>query len=115
MDDNKTIEMIKATHDDGEAEINGRVYKFTKTVHKKRRSVFAFLSRVQGMMAVGDMSWLDWSDFEKIEQKMFDMILFDGIQLSKSSSHFEQYPEDYLTLVAIAMQVISYPLLRASN
>lgn len=113
MDQQTALDKIKEIYDDGVAEINGREYKFTKSTHKKRRSVFAFLSRIRGMAEIGDYSFLDWDDFDRVEKTICDMILFDNMQLSKLQMHWEQYPEDYLILITTAMAVISYPLTRA--
>ena len=115
MDQQSVLDKIKEIYDDGVAEINGREYKFTKSTHKKRRKIFAFSSRVGGMAEVGDFSFLDWDEFDTIEKVICDMILFDNMQLSKLSMHWEQYPEDYLMLITTAMAVISYPLTRAAR
>lgn len=107
--------MIKAVYDDGVATINGRDYTFTKMVHKQRRKVFAFMTKVQDMMARGDMSFLDWEEFEKVEQVINNVVLFNGSALSKLDTHWESYAEDYVPFVTTAMGVISYPFLSASH
>lgn len=110
MNMNDALEQIKAIYDDGVATINGRDYRFAKTVHKKRLRIYSFLTKIRGLLEVADHSFLDWPEYEKIEKTVQDIVLFDNMQLSKSSTHWEQYPEDYVLLMLTAMQVISYPL-----
>ena len=117
MEDQKIEEakdLIKQTYEDGEAEINGRKYTFSKFVHAERRKVFAYMSSIQELLVRGDFSFLDNSTYLGIEKLIFDKVLFEGVQLSKKQHHFEQYPEDYILLVSTCLQVISYPFLKGS-
>lgn len=107
--------MIKAVYDDQEMEINGRSYKFLKMNHKKRRKVFSFMSRIQGMLTENDFSFMDWDDFEPVEKVIHDSITFDGSLISKLPSHWEEYPEDYINFTLTALPVISYPFLAGSR
>lgn len=116
MDQDKqaALGMIKAVYDDGVAEINGREYKFTATNHAKRRKVFAFYSGLQSEIKKGDFGFLDSDAFKPIEKVIGDIITFDDSLISKLQDHWEQYPEDYLQYINIAMGVISYPFLKGS-
>lgn len=112
----KALELIKEVYEDQCAEINGREYRFTKTTHKTRRKVFAFLSSVQHRIAAGDFGFMeDRPDYDQVERLMFGMITFEGMQLTKCEGHWEEYPEDYLKLIPVALQVITYPFMRASD
>lgn len=108
-------DMIKAVYDDGVATINGRDYTFTKMVHKQRRKVFAFMTKIGEMMNRGDMSFLDWPEFEQVEQVINGAVLFNGSALSRLDTHWDHYPEDYVPFISTAMGVISYPFLSASH
>lgn len=107
--------LVKAVYDDGEAAINGRVYVFTKMQHKKRRKVFAFYTRVAGQIQANDFSFLDSSDFERVEQVINDAVTYNDSLLSRlGDSHWEKHPDDYLTFIGMALAVISYPFLPAN-
>ena len=102
--------MIKAVYDDGEATINERVYKFMKMKHKARRKVFAFYSRVSGMVQSRDMSFLDSAEFEAVEKVINESVSFnDSLLLVLGESHWEKYPQDYVTFIMSALPAISYP------
>jgi len=107
--------MIKAVYDDQEMEINGRTYQFLKLTHKKRRKVFAFMSRVQAMLISNDLSFIDWPDFEPIERIINECITFEGELISKRPMHWEEFSGDYVMYVLTSMQVISYPFLAGSH
>ena len=107
--------MIKAVYDEQMAEINGREYRFTSTVHKTRRKIYAFFSRAAPLLAVGDMSFLDWPEFDNIESMIGDMVLVNGMQISKQPKHWDECPEDYMTFISTAMSVISYPFFQGKS
>jgi hypothetical protein len=110
----KALSMIKAVYDDGIAEINGREYKFLGTTHIKRRRVFAFYSSLQQTIKSGDMRFLDSPEFVPVEKVINEMVEINGSILTKSPDHWEEFPEDYMQFISIAMGVISYPFLRGS-
>jgi hypothetical protein len=111
----KALALIKEVHDDGIAEINGREYEFTKTTHKKRRKIFAFYSRVTPLIEKRDFSFLDWPEWDILESVIGDIILHDGIQLSKSKDHWEKYPSDYLQFISVVLPVLAYPFLAGNG
>jgi len=106
---------IRAVHEDGEAEINGRTYKFHKMQHIERRKVFAFYTSVQQQLHVQNFAFLDTAAFAQVEDVMWKNITFDGSAISKLRDHWEEFPEDYINLVATTMGVMSYPFLRAAG
>jgi hypothetical protein len=106
------LEQIKAVYDDGLAEINEREYHFLKMRHEQRRKVFAFYTAVAHEVQNGSFAFMDTPKFAEIEKVMFNSITFDGSLLTKLPEHWEEYSEDYVTLVATALGVISYPFLR---
>ena len=109
------LEMIRAIYDDGEAEINGRTYAFTKMLHKQRRTVFAFYSSVRTQLQVQDFSFLDGEPFGRVEDIMSNCVLVDGSALSRLPDHWDEHPDDYLAFVGTALAVISYPFLAAAH
>ena len=110
----QAMAMIRAIYDDGEAEINGRVYRFSKMVHKERRKVFAFYSSIQDVIVKKDFSFLDTEEFDRVERVINDRVLFEGSALSRLPDHWDKYPGDYLTFIPVALGVISYPFLSAA-
>lgn len=112
--ENKALEMIKAVHEDGEAEINGRIYKFTKFTHPLRLQVFSFYSKLAGNIQSGDMSFLTSNDFKPVSKIIENYINFDDMAVSKCKDHWEEYPEDYILFVTTALSVISYPFLKGT-
>lgn len=111
----KAKSMIQAVYDDGFAEINGREYTFTKTVHKKRRKVFAFYTSIQSQLQNQDFSFLDLDKWAEIETLLGDIILFDGVQINKRPNHWEEFPQDFIGYVGTALPVICYPFLGVSS
>lgn len=106
------MEMIRAVFEDGEAEINGRVYAFHKMAHKQRRKVFAYYTAVAPRADAQDLSFLDEPGFEAVEAVINDAVSFDGSLLSRiGERHWEEFPGDYVTFILTALAVISYPFL----
>lgn len=111
----KALEEIRKIFEEGEAEINGRKYRFLKMQHVSRRWVYAYYSSIQRQLQLGDHSFLDSTGFAPVEEVMWNSITFEGALISKLRDHWEEVPEDYVTLVAAAMGVMSYPFLRAAG
>lgn len=111
----KALDMIKAVYQDGFAEINGNRYDFAAMTHKKRRKVFAFFTGIASELSRQSLEFLDTERFEEIERLMFDYVLYDGVQLSKQTDHFESFPGDYVMVVTTALQVISLPFMGGST
>ena len=106
---------IKAVFDDGFAEINGREYLFEKMNHKGRRKVFAYMSSIGPAITAGDFSFLDSNEFVPVERVISEYVSFDGMTLDKLKNHWDQYPQDYLTLTVTALGVISYPFTQGGS
>lgn len=111
----KAMAQVKAAYEDSEAEINGRKYKFHKMTHVERRKVFAFYTSVQRQISTQDFSFLDTPQYANVEEVMWSNISFDGVTISKSRDHWEEFPEDYINLLSVAMGVMSYPFIRAAG
>jgi hypothetical protein len=111
----KAMAQVKAVYEDGEAEINDRKYKFHKMTHVERRKVFAFYTSIKRQMSSEDFSFLDTPQFAAVEEVMWPNISLDGVAVSKFRDIWEQYPEDYIRLVCVAMGVMSYPFIRAAG
>lgn len=111
----KAFAMIRAVYEDSEAEINGRKYRFHKMTHVERRKIFAFYSSVAPQLREDNMAFLDTPIYAAVEDVMWSNISFDGVTLNKARDHWDEYPEDYIRLVATALGVISYPFTRAAG
>lgn len=110
----KALAQLKAIYDDNEATINGRAYGFTVTTHIVRRKIFAFFTKVQHEINTGNFSFLATSEFAAIEKEINNILTFDGNLISKIDGHWDKYPEDYISFVASALGVISYPFLKGN-
>lgn len=110
----KALEMIKAVFDDGIATINGTDYEFSKTSHKIRRKVFAFYTKHAERLQKKDFSFLDTDEWDLIEKLLNDLVMVDGVQISKRNDYWDNKPDDYLQFVATTMPVICYPFLRGN-
>lgn len=111
----KAMAQVKAVYEDGEAEINGRKYKFHKMTHVERRKVFAFYTSVQRQINAQDFSFLDTPQYAAVEEVMWSNISFDGVTINKARDHWEEFAEDYVSLVSVSMSVMSYPFIRAAG
>lgn len=111
----KAMSMVRAVYEDGVAEVNGRKYKFHKMTHVERRKVFAFYTSVQRQIGSQDFSFLDTPQYANVEEVMWSNISLDGVMVSKARDHWEEFPEDYINLLSVAMGVMSYPFIRAAG
>lgn len=107
--------MVKACYEDKKATINGRDYEFTIASHQQRLKVFAFLSGITPQLKRQDMSFLGTKEWAAVESVINNLVMYDGSLLSRRPAHWEEFPEDYLMFVSIAVQVISYPFMRGKN
>ncbi len=107
--------MVKAVFDDGEAEINGRKYVLLKMTHKQRRKVFAYYTKVSKLAENNDLSFIDSSEFEPVELLVHGVVSYNDSLLSKlGDSHWEKYPEDYVTFIMTVLPAMSYPFMVAA-
>lgn len=106
---------IKAIYEDGTAVVNGRDYTFTKATHKKRLKVFSYFTGVREQIAKQDFSFMGDEYYESIEQTVSELVTFDGTLLSKKTNHWNEYPQDYMKFITMALGVISYPFLQGEN
>ena len=109
------MSQLRAVYEDGEAEINGRTYKFHKMTHVERRKVFAYQSSVAHQLQAGNFAFLDTPAFAATEEVMWKNISYDGSAIAKLRDHWDEYPEDYMMLISTAMGVMSYPFMRAAG
>jgi len=109
------LAMLKGVVDDGYAEINGHRYDFTKMVHKERRKVFAFYTKIQSEIQGGSFWFLESPEFAEVESIIESRVQFGGQSLSKLGNHWNLYPDDYVLLIQTALGVISYPFFPEKN
>lgn len=105
-------DMARAIYEDNCAEINGREYVITKMNHIKRRKVFAYFTHIQDSLSRGDLWFLDSKDWSEVEKTIMDVVTYDDRTLSKSKSHWDDYPEDYILFIQSMLPAISYPFLK---
>jgi len=111
----KANDLIKAIYDDKEAEINGRIYTFTVMSFNERRTVFAYTSKIMGMLSNMDLSFVDDKEFKDIERDIiYKRVSVDDVSLS-TKNVLHEHPEDYILFVTTVLQVISYPFLRGPS
>lgn len=110
----KALAPIKEIHDDGEAVINGRSYRFLKTNHKKRLRVFSYFTVIQDELADNKMGFLGQDDWDLIEDTIMSVVSYNDETLKVRKDHWDEFPEDYTSFISVAMQVISYPFLAGS-
>lgn len=113
MQPTSQLDQIKAVYEDGFAEINGRKYEFSATNHSRRVAVFSYFTSIQPYLEKGSFSFLDSNEFKKVWKSIEDIMLYDGVQLSKQPQHWDDYPEDYILLIVSTLSTISYPFLRS--
>ena len=106
---------IKAIFDDKCATINDRDYHFTVTTHAQRVKVFAFMSKIQSSMQVGDFSFLVTKEWDDVYKTISNIITYDGQILSKIPNHWEEFDEDFIPFVGVSMAVICYPFSRGNS
>lgn len=111
---NEALSIIKDVCEEGLAEINGRTYVITKTNHAKRRQIFAFFSAHNADISASNYSFLDSTEFDKIESVINNIVTFEGQLISKIGNHWDTYPEDYLMYIMTMMGAISYPFLKGN-
>src|SRR5688572_9076731 len=107
--------MVKTCYEDKKATINGRDYEFTIASHQQRLKVFAFLSGIAPQLKKQDMSFLGTKEWSAVEGVISNLVMYDGSLLSRRSTHWEEFPEDFLMFISIALQVISYPFMRGKS
>lgn len=109
-----SMEKLKDAFNDGVLEVNGREYELLPMRHMKRRDVFAYFSTVADDVQGGNFSFLSDPAFKYIEKTMGEHIQYDGSLLSKLPDHWDEYPQDYLEVIATGMGVMSYPFMSAN-
>jgi len=109
-------EMVKKISEEGVAEINGREYKFTKINFKKRRKVLAYHTSVQADIGNDNYSFLDSPEFEPVEAVINDSVTFNDSLLSRlGDEHWDEYPNDYIPFISVALAVISNTFLEEKD
>lgn len=115
MNHDEAKKQAKALYDAGEIEVNGRVYEILGMRHQKRLEVFAFYSEHGKQIAEGNFQSFVGQQFNHISKVMFEVVTFNGDQLSKLPDHWDKYPEDFLQVVGTLLGVMSYPFIRGSD
>jgi len=111
MDAQQARDVIATCYADKEMDINGRKYKFLSTTHKKRLSVYSYMTGIAPQLANGNMTFMDTPEWDRIEKIICELITFEDMTLSKLSNHWDKFPQDYLLFCTTAIQVISHPFL----
>lgn len=109
------LSMVRAVYEEGVATINERDYKFHKMTHKKRLKVFGFFTANQEKLLSNNWSFLATSEWDQVTKVIEDTVTYNDSALSKLPTHWDKYPEDYLTFVGTALGVISFPFMRGAQ
>lgn len=102
-------ETLEQAYQDGEMEINGRVYKMLKIPHKQALKVLGFGQQFEaGQMTIGSQEW------NQMERLLCTYFTCDDVILSKDEKYFERFPGDYMTFISYALGMISRPYMPGS-
>jgi hypothetical protein len=97
-------EKIAECYEDKEVTINGRDYKLLHVPYQSALKIIGLAQRIEkGLIFTGDAGWLE---LEVLLRKYFSV---DGDILIKKPGHFDACPEDYMTFIAYATGMITYP------
>lgn len=110
----KIKELAAIDENGGVFSVNGREYELSKLTHSERLVIFAYYTTVMHRINVSDFGFMGDPQWRQIENRINEMTLFDGLQISKCRDHWETYPEDYMGVVCKVMPLVSYPFLRGS-
>jgi hypothetical protein len=95
---------IAECYEDKVVTINGRDYKMLHIPYQSALKVIGLAQRIQkGLIYTGDEGW---SELEVLLRKYFSV---DGDILIKKPGHFDKCQEDYMTFIAYATGMITYP------
>lgn len=106
------VSQLKESFENGSLSINGREYEICKMTHGQRVKVFAYFTSIANDAMGGNFSFMDSDKFNEIEKVIYGLTKFNGDLLKVINKHFEDYAEDYIEFIVLAMGVISYPFLR---
>jgi len=106
------VSQLKEAYDKGIIEINEHEYEICKMSHGQRVKVFAYFSSIANDAMGGNFAFMDSDKFNEIEKVIYGLTKFNGDLLKVIHGHFEEYAEDYIEFIVLAMGVISYPFLR---
>lgn len=105
--------MVRKIEDNDNAiTLKGIAYKFHRFRHKERVRVFGFLTSVTPLLEAGNFEFLTSDSFERVEKIISDNVTVDGMSLAKLVDHWEDNPQNYIPFFTIALQFVSYPLLK---
>ena len=112
----KAIASIKALHEAGGFDVQGRKYTFAKMPFKLGKKVYAYFTSMAGAMEQGDLSFLDSPKFDNdIEPLLMTYVLVDGFKLDTLPEHFDEHPSDYTQFVMTSIQGFASPFLPESG
>ena len=106
------LAQLKESFENGSLSINGREYEICKMTHGQRVKVFAYFTSIANDAMSGNFAFMDSDKFNEIEKVIYGITKFNGDLLKVVNGHFEEYAEDYIEFIVLAMGVISYPFLR---
>lgn len=111
----QAVDIIADCYNDKQATINGRDYDFMKCNHFQRLKVFAYASEHAEEMQRGKIGFMGTGQWREIQETIEKVVNFNDSALSKLKNHWEEYPEDYMQLMTVAIGVISYPFSKGSG
>lgn len=100
-------ELVKKIHEDKEMVINERVYAMLKFDHKTRLEIMGMVQEMEsGKSTIGSKDW------QYAERLLCERFTYKNSSIAKIKDHWEDFPEDYLTFMMYALQVVIYPFLK---
>lgn len=106
-------DQIRQVFDDKEATLpSGNTYKLLTMNHIRRRTVFAYFTKIQGDLQRGDLWWMTSPEWAQVEKIIGEHVTFEDSLLAKIPKHWEDYPEDYMMFIQTMLPAMSYPFMR---
>ena len=107
-----SVAAIKAIHEQGGFNIDGRKYSFIKMPFKKAKKIYAYLTVIAGQLEKGNLAFLDSDKFDnEIEPLLMQFTMVDGFKLNTLENHFDDFTCDYNQFVITAIQGFAAPFL----
>lgn len=106
------LEKARQFYADKVMTVNGHEYEITRLSHSKRMDVFDFMQKS------GLDNGFRTPEYKKSEKIVFDMLTYNGLQLSKMNDPWGEDSEligDFLEVVSVGMLVVIVPLLPAES
>ena len=108
----KTKEFAKEVKEDGSISLNGAEYNVSqlfKLPVVERADIFALKTKfdTESKKDGGSMMYTKSGDYKQVRKVIEDNVLFDGMQLSKIPTHWEEHTNNYFSLIETCLAVLA--------